>query len=136
MDFTGHCYCGDIDYKASGEPVIKLQCHCRECQYIAGGSANVTIGMQADSFEYTKGTPSSFQRSDIENGVIREFCGTCGTSLVSRAAALPGVVLIKVGSMDDPGLFKPDMAIYTKEIQDFHNVPEGMPAFEELPPMG
>ena len=133
MDFTGSCYCGQMKYKASGDPAIKVQCHCRECKYIAGGSANVTIGMTEDGFEYTSGSPSKFQRSDLENGVTREFCGNCGTQMLSRAPALPGVMLIKVGTMDDPGLFSPDIAIFTKDIQGFHHIPDGMPAFEGMP---
>jgi len=47
MEFSGHCYCGKIHYHVAGEPVIKVQCHCRECQYLSGGGANVTIGMPA-----------------------------------------------------------------------------------------
>jgi hypothetical protein len=66
--------------------------------------------------------------------VIREFCGNCGTQILSIADfALPGVKLIKVGSMDDPSLFTPDMAIFTADKQAFHHIPEGMPAFEGLP---
>ncbi|MGR8946963.1 MAG: GFA family protein [Gammaproteobacteria bacterium] len=134
MDFTGRCYCGDIHYKASGDPAIKLQCHCRECQYIAGGSANVTIGMPADGFEYTKGTPKQFARADLDSPVVREFCGNCGTQILSMADfALPNIKLIKVGTMDDPSLFKPDMAIFTIDQQSFHHVPDGMPAFERMP---
>ena len=29
MNFSGRCYCGNIQYQASGDPVIKVQCHCR-----------------------------------------------------------------------------------------------------------
>jgi len=90
MDITGRCYCGAITYKASGDPVIKVQCHCRECQYISGGSANVTMGMPAAGFSYTKGSPQKFKRADLEHGVTREFCGNCGTHLLSRAPALAG----------------------------------------------
>lgn len=134
MEFTGKCYCGEIQYKASGEPAIKLQCHCRECQYIAGGSANVTIGMPADGFAYTKGTPKQFKRADLETPVIREFCPNCGTQLLSMADfALPNVKLIKVGTMDDPTQFTPDMAIFTVDKQAFHHVPENMPSFERMP---
>jgi hypothetical protein len=134
MEFTGKCYCGDVQYKASGDPAIKLQCHCRECQHISGGSANVTIGMPEDGFEYTKGAPKQFKRDELETPVIREFCGNCGTQILSIADfALPGVKLIKVGSMDDPSLFTPDMAIFTADKQAFHHIPEGMPAFEGLP---
>jgi hypothetical protein len=134
MDFSGHCYCGNIQYKASGEPVIKVQCHCRECQYISGGSANVTIGMPAAGFKYTKGTPKQFKRTDITPAVTREFCPDCGTQLVSKAPhALPDVMLIKVGTMDDPKQFSPDLAIFTVDKQPFHNVPAGMPSFERMP---
>lgn len=133
MDFTGRCYCGAIKYKASGEPAIKVQCHCRECQYVAGGSANVTIGMPEDGFAYTEGTPSQFKRPDLPNGVTREFCGNCGTQILSRAPGLPGVMLIKVGTMDDPSLFTPDLAIFTADKQAFHHIPEGMPAYEGFP---
>jgi len=27
-----------VRYVAEGEPMMKAQCHCRECQYISGGS--------------------------------------------------------------------------------------------------
>ena len=133
MDFSGRCYCGAITYTASGEPAIKVQCHCRECQYVAGGSANVTIGMPADGFKYTKGKPASFKRPDLENGVTREFCGNCGTQILSQAPGLPGVMLIKVGTMDDPSMFTPDLAIFTADKQAFQHIPEGMPAYEGFP---
>ncbi len=134
MEFSGHCYCGNIQYQAAGEPVIKVQCHCRECQYVSGGSANVTIGMPAAGFKYTKGTPKLFARADLANGVIREFCPDCGTQVLSRAPhVLPDVMLIKVGTMDEPSLFAPDIAIFTCDQQPFHHVPDGMPSFERMP---
>lgn len=133
MEFTGKCYCGDVQYKVAGDPAIKVQCHCRECQYIAGGSANVTIGMPEAGFEYTKGTPKQFKRADLEDPVVREFCGNCGTQVLSMAGALPGVKLIKVGTMEDPSMFTPDLAIFTVDQQHFHNIPDGMPAFERMP---
>ena len=106
MDFSGRCYCGNIQYQASGDPVIKVQCHCRECQYLSGGNANVTIGMPAAGFKYTKGVPKKFARSDLDNPVTREFCPDCGTQMLSKAPhALPDVMLIKVGTMDDPNKF-------------------------------
>ncbi len=133
MEFSGRCYCGDIQYEASGDPAIKVQCHCRECQYISGGSVNVTIGMPEAGFKYTKGTPKQFTRSDLDSPVTREFCPNCGTQVLSKAPGLPGVMLIKVGTMDDPSIFTPDIAIFTVDQQGFHHVPDGMPAFERMP---
>lgn len=134
MKITGGCYCGAVRYEVEGEAVFRAQCHCRECQYISGGNTNLTIGMPEDTFSYTEGTPREFRRADLDNPVTREFCGECGTQLLSRAPGLPGAVLLKVGSMDDPALFEgPLVAIYTIDKQTFHHIPEGLPSFERVP---
>ncbi|MEM8498150.1 MAG: GFA family protein [Pseudomonadota bacterium] len=131
MKFSGGCYCGELRYEAEGEPILKGQCHCRECQYISGGSPNVILALSDDSLAYTKGQPKQFQRTDIENAVIREFCGNCGTPITSLAA---GMTILKVGSMDDVSQYgSPDMAIFCIDKQEFHHVPEGIPAFERMP---
>lgn len=134
MAIGGGCYCGAVRYSAGGDPLFKVQCHCRECQYVSGGHPNVTMGMAEANFAYTKGKPKGFRRSDLENGVTREFCAECGTQLLSRAPGVPGAVLLKVGTLDDPSVFgKPAMAIYTIDRQAFHHVPEGIAVFERTP---
>ena len=80
------------------------------------------------------GAPKPFQRGDLENPVTREFCGDCGTPLLSKAPTMPGAVMLKVGSLDDPAVFGgAQMAIYTCDKQGYHQLPEGVPAFERLP---
>jgi len=133
MKAEGGCYCGQVRYKAEGEPVMKGQCHCRECQYISGGAPNVILAMPIAGFAYTKGTPKTFTRSDLERAVTREFCADCGTHMISRAPGFPAVI-IKVGTLDNPKAYgEPNLAIFTIDKQSFHHIPEGMPAFERLP---
>jgi hypothetical protein len=134
MKLEGGCYCGAVRYAAEGTPMMKAQCHCRECQYISGGSPNMFLLMPVKGFVYSKGTPKQFTRSDLEGAVTREFCAECGTHLVTLRPKLPAVIL-KVGTLDDPNLFgSPQMAIYTLDKQAFHHIPDNMPAFERLPP--
>ena len=132
---TGGCYCGKVRYAADGEPMLKAQCHCRECQYITGGAPNMFMLMSPDGFSYTKGEPKQFARSDLEQPVTREFCPDCGTHIATRRPGLPYVIL-KAGTLDDPGAGygAPRMAIFTVDKQPFHEIPEGLPAFERLPP--
>lgn len=59
--------------------MMKAQCHCREYQYISGGSPNMFMLMPIGGFSYSKGTPKQFTRSDLEAAVTREFCAECGT---------------------------------------------------------
>lgn len=135
MALTGGCYCGALRYEAEGEPVLKAQCHCRECQYISGGGPNYFMMMPKDGFRFVKGTPKSFTRSDLERPVTREFCPDCGTHIVTRLIGRDHVVL-KIGTLDDPvaGYGAPRIAIYTVDKQPFHMVADGVPEFERLPP--
>jgi len=134
MEVQGGCYCGALRYRATGDALFKGQCHCRECQYISGGSPNVVMAMPESGFAYTKGAPKQFRRSDLPDPVTREFCAQCGTHILAKAASLPGMLIIKVGTLDDPRVFGgPQMAIFLIDKQPFHHIPEGIPTFERVP---
>jgi hypothetical protein len=133
MTMEGGCYCGAVRYATEGKPMLKAQCHCRECQYISGGAPNMFMVVPREGFHFTKGEPKRFSRDDIENAVTREFCAECGTHLTTLRPDLDAVIL-KVGTLDDPSLFgTPKMAIFTVDKQDFHHIPDGLPVFERMP---
>jgi hypothetical protein len=128
MRLEGGCYCGTVRYVAESEPVLRAQCHCRACQYISGGAPNLFMLMPAEGFAYTKGAPKSYTRPDKADAVTREFCGECGTHMITRRPGLPPVVL-KIGTLDDPSVYGgAHMAIFTAEGQPFHLIADGVPA--------
>ena len=131
---SGGCYCGEIQYNSAGDVAMKIQCHCRECQYFTGGNTGFTMVVPDAGFQYTKGTPEAFSRDDLPAAVTREFCANCGTQIIARAQSLTGMVILKVGTLDDPSVFEgPKLAIYTKDRQPFHMTCEGIPQFETVP---
>lgn len=136
MKLEGGCFCGNIRYEAQGEPMMSGQCHCRQCQYFAGGAPNVFIAMPADGFTYTKGQPKTYARDNAPVlPAARDFCPDCGVQLVTRAQGLP-VAIIKVGTLDDPAAFGgPQLAIFTSDKQAYHHIAEGVATFDKLPPM-
>ena len=71
-------------------------------------------------------------RQDIEKPVTRLFCEKCGTSIgVNKNPFRPNIMIIKVGTLDDPSIFKPQAAQFIAEAQDFHHIPENIPTFQE-----
>jgi len=131
---TGGCYCGALAYAAEGAPLFAAQCHCRECQYFSGGGPNYFLLLPKAGLRWTEGRPARFTKAELEGAVTRCFCGTCGTHILTE---LPGrdQVVLKVGSLDDPARYGgPAAAIHCLDRQAFHQIPEGLPAFDRLPP--
>jgi hypothetical protein len=133
MEIHGGCYCGDLRYESKGDVQGALQCHCRECQYITGGNPNVIMVVPEGGFKFTKGTAKEFSRTDLDNPVTRLFCNNCGTGIGTRSPSRPGSVIIKVGTLDDPTIFKSQLAIFTIDKQKFHYIDEGLPSYERRP---
>ena len=130
----GGCYCGALRFEISAEPVHRGQCHCRECQYFASGGINFYFVVPEAGFTYTHGTPATFSHPDVEDAVTREFCGDCGTPILTRRPRFP-MAIVKAGVLDDPSAYgDSEAAIFMKDAQPFHVVAEGKPLFDGLPP--
>ena len=134
MKIEGGCYCRKVRYEAEGEPQLRAQCHCRECQYITGGGPNFFMVMPDEGFKYVKGAAKQFSRTDLERPATRDFCPDCGTHILTRSPFRKGSLIIKVGTLDDPGQFgMPDLALFTCDQQTYHRIPDGIPTFEKRP---
>ena len=133
MKISGGCYCGSLRYEANGDVEASIQCHCRECQYITGGNPNVIMIMPLSGFVFVKGIPKTFKKKDIEKAVTRLFCENCGTGIGTKNPNRPNSIILKVGTFDDPSIFKPDIAIFTIDKQKFHYIEDGLKSFERRP---
>lgn len=130
MEVEGGCYCKAVRYKAVGEPIVKAECFCRECQYITGGGNLLMMAMPLHGFELTKGAVKDFARDDIEHPVTRQFCENCGTHLFTRAPGFDAVI-IKIGSLDDPSVYgKADSANFVADAYAHHRLPDDMPCHQ------
>ena len=132
--FTGGCYCGDVRYQCEGPPLMRGQCLCLTCQMISGGAGNLFMAVDAQGFQFTRGTPGAFNKKDRPGSPTRHFCQVCGVHLTARSERAPGAVLIKIGTLDDPSVFEgPQLVTWTSEMQKFHLLPPDVPAYPEFP---
>jgi hypothetical protein len=55
--------------------------------------------------------------------VDRLFCPNCGSAVVTRAEAMPGVDVIKCGTLDDTSAVQPVAQIYSDRAQPWTENP-------------
>lgn len=133
MTTTGGCLCGAVRYEVKGDPAIQLVCHCSHCQKQAGSAFSTIMGVPEAALTVTKGEATSYvDRGESGKAVERQFCGTCGSPLFSKVEVSPGMVWIKVGTLDDTSAFSPAAHIWTKSKQAWVDT-GAVPAFETNP---
>ena len=103
--FTGGCACGAIRYACSAEPMMSLNCHCRDCQRATGSASNTVVGVPAAQVRFTQGSPRYYETSAERGTSVRHgFCPTCGSPLVALPSAYPAMMSLHASSLDDPEL--------------------------------
>jgi hypothetical protein len=129
---TGGCLCGAVRYTIMGAPLVSGVCHCRNCQKQAGSAWSMLIGVPAGALS-VEGEPRTYlDHGDSGGAVRRQFCGTCGSPLFSHAEAVPGVVFVKAGTLDDTSDFVPAVQYYLKSKQNWVDL-GAIPGFDTVP---
>jgi hypothetical protein len=121
----GGCLCGAVRYTAAGAPKWIANCHCASCRRATGAPFTTYAGFAAKRFAWTAGAPARFPSSP---GVIRSFCGRCGSPLTYEGARWPGEVHVLVGSMDRPQDFAPGGEVFVEERLPWLSPGEEAPA--------
>ncbi|MFT4026553.1 MAG: GFA family protein [Novosphingobium sp.] len=134
MSHTGHCLCGQVRFTAQAEPLGARMCWCRDCQYIASGSATVNVLFPAEAVHY-EGELGTFQMiADSGNTVERGFCTKCGAQMYSRPLQPAGApIRIRSGTLDDPDLMAPTAIIWAASAPDWVELDPKLPQHAQGP---
>ncbi len=134
MTHTGQCLCGQVRFTIDAEPVRAVMCWCRDCQYIASGSATVNLLFPDGAARYEGEVATFVKTADSGNTVERGFCPSCGSQLYSRTIAPPVIPMrIRAGTLDNPGLMAPEAAIWTSSAPAWVTFEPGMKIFPKAP---
>jgi hypothetical protein len=130
----GRCLCGAVTYSSDADPVFTAVCHCRNCQRQTGTAFSVIVGVPAQSFQLS-GDLGTHVTIGEDHGLEtrRRFCPACGSPVISESAALPDVVIVKAGTLDDPSWLAPQMEVWGRSAQPWVQPAEGRPRLERGP---
>lgn len=136
MRLEGGCLCGKVRYAADAEPIFVGVCHCTNCQKGSGSAFNAVVAVPKPVLTMT-GTVSTFEgRGDTGNAVYKSFCPECGSPIAEEAAIMADVVMIPIGTLDDPSTVKPAMQIYCDSAQPWALLEGGIQRFPKMPMPG
>jgi hypothetical protein len=123
--WSGGCACGAIRFECDADPVLMLNCHCRDCQQ-ATGTAYAAILALPKAAVRLSGEPRYHRRlGDSGHAVERGFCPSCGSPLCGNLERFPDLFMVRAGSLDDPSRFEPAMDIFTESAHRWdHMGPE------------
>jgi len=65
---------------------------------------------------------------------IRHFCPTCGSLLFGTPEVSPEAVMIYVGCLDDPSIFRPQTILFARSLLAWDKVDDHLPMFDTLAP--
>lgn len=127
---AGGCLCGAVRYEAAAAPFHETVCHCADCRRAVGAAAVAWFTVPSHAFRWVAGTPAAYRSSP---GVLRWFCGTCGTSLTYEGA--PGEVDVTTCSLDDPAAVPPRDHTEVAARLPWDVLCDGLPAYLHRRPL-
>jgi hypothetical protein len=129
----GSCLCGQVTFQVGGEVLNTASCHCNICRKNTGAAFNTVVMTKQDHFKIVSGEDKirSFQ---LGERATKHFCEVCGTAVYNVNTQFPGIVLVPIGTLDDPGRFPPTLNVFCEsmlpwvtELTHQTRFPQGVP---------
>jgi hypothetical protein len=112
---TGGCLCNSITYALTGPPIVRVLCHCTDCQKFSGSAFSSSLVFMENQISVSD--PNSHlkfytnTKTDSGNPVLKGFCSNCGSSVLTKPqpAAAPAsdapqqsrIVVVCSGGVDN-----------------------------------
>ena len=131
--YRGGCLCGAIRYEADREPLYAGYCCCADCRKASGSAFVPFMGFEASALRFS-GELRQFRSASIRGSeAVRNFCPACGGLVFGGEVGKDESHTIYAGSLDDPSLFRPTMAIFNRDRPPWALLPPGLAIFETMP---
>ena len=131
----GGCLCGQVRYSANAEPVFVGVCHCKDCQKETGSAFMVAVAIPQAAVSVQGPAKTYATKADSGKSNVRRLCPNCGSTILSQPEGLPGVSVIRAGTLDDTSWVKPGMEIYCDSKQSWVQLGGGIASFPKMPPI-
>ena len=123
---NGGCLCGAVRYRIEGRLGRACHCHCVHCRRASGAAFVTWVEVERAAFVVESGEPVAYESRP---GVLRRFCGRCGTQLTWESAEIPGTCDVTACSLDDPAVVTPEDHLWCDRRIAWLKLADGLPQF-------
>ena len=126
----GQCFCGLIKFSVTGETFWSAICHCNSCRETSGAPIMAWTGFMRKQVKWKGPARKEFPSSE---GVLRGFCGTCGTTL-SYSGHKFGTenVFLSTTTFENPDVFVPTEQVFSCESLAWLSLNDSIPKVDML----
>lgn len=131
----GGCRCGQVRYRLRLEQLPKVYaCHCRDCQTGSGSAFSLNFFLTEERLEMT-GRTAVHERGSAGETYVQHSCPVCSARLFDTIEALPGVLMMRAGTLDRSDELVIAAHIWAKRKLAGIEIPAGVPTWPERPPV-
>ena len=127
---TGRCFCGAVRFVARGEPRWVAHCHCESCRRATSSAIATYAGYTMANVEWSGARPAEYRSSP---GVVRRFCGHCGSPMSFEGERWPDEIHLFVPSFDQPETLRPACHVHVEEQLGWLHLADQLPRYARTP---
>lgn len=126
--YDGSCFCGEVQFSVSGDPVGMGYCHCESCRRWSAAPVNAFTLWKPDAVQITRGADKigTFNKTPHSS---RKWCKTCGGHIFTEH---PGMGLTDVYAAVIPD-FPHQAGIHVHYQESKLRVVDGLPKMKDVP---
>ena len=132
-EIEGGCTCKYVRYRMEEAPLFVNCCHCTWCQRESGSAFALNAMIESDRLTQICGTIEKVHTPTNSGAGQQIFrCPQCRVALWSYYAGAGSLIsFVRVGTLDAPQLFPPNIHIFTASKQPWVILPTDVPTVPE-----
>ena len=126
--WKGSCFCGEVEFTVSGEPIATGYCHCNSCRHWLGAPVNAFTLWDPAAINITKGADNIDTYNKTEQS-YRKWCKSCGGHFISEH---PGMGFTDVCASAIPD-FELNPSVHVNYQETVLRIKDGLPKLKDFP---
>ena len=108
-------------------------CHCRSCQRFTGSAFGAVVVVPKNTVTINGTMKTSTGPGGSGMPLHRHFCPECGSSIGEESDRRPGVLILNIGTLDEPKLVAPTFEKFCEDALPWAQLTGGMQRYHKQP---